>query len=100
MTGRTLTRRPSFLAPESRPDVYLLGHEELQATAVGYLGDRVGDYCERLHLWADRYRAGGWPPGTPEYLLVGYFRLLEDLNDVTRMTRVALIWPAMTGCST
>ena len=37
----------------SRPEVYLLGHEELQAAAADYLGDRLAGYRERLHSWAD-----------------------------------------------
>ena len=32
------------------------------------------------------YRAHGWPAGTPEYLLRGYYRLLTATDDLTRMT--------------
>jgi hypothetical protein len=42
-----------------------------------------------LYTWADSYRADGWPPGTPEYLLSGYFRLLVTLGDLPRMVTCA-----------
>jgi hypothetical protein len=86
--GRTFTRRASQWIPETSPETYLLGHEELQAAAVSYLGSgRLAEYYGRLHAWADGYRARGWPEGTPEYLLSGYYRLLTDLGDLPRMTR-------------
>ena len=87
LAGRTFSSRPSRL---NRRDVYLLQHEELQAAAVDYLGDRIAGYRERLHSWAIDYRARGWPAETPEYLVAGYFRLLEDIGDLTRMTECAL----------
>ena len=85
--GRTLQARPGLYAG---PEVYLLAHEELQAAAVAYLGDGLGAYRDRLHAWAGGYRARNWPPDTPEYLLAGYFRLLEDTGDLPGMTRCAL----------
>ena len=90
MAGRTFTRRASRWAPGTGPEVYLLGHEELQAAASRYLGGhRLAGYHDRLHDWADTYRAQGWPPGTPEYLLSGYFRLLVTLGDLPRMIACA-----------
>ena len=89
-SGRAYSSRPSRLGPTTRADVYLLAHEELQAEAVEYFGDRLAGYCERLHSWAARHRACKWPTGTPEYLLAGYFQLLEDLDDLPRMTECAL----------
>ena len=89
MAGRTFTRRASRWAPETGPEVYLLGHEELQAAASRYLGQRLAGYHDRLHGWADTYRARGWPPGTPEYLLSGYYRLLVTLSDLPRMIACA-----------
>ena len=47
--GRTFARRPSRWAPATGPEVYLLGHEELQAAAVRYLADRLAGYRDRLH---------------------------------------------------
>jgi tetratricopeptide (TPR) repeat protein len=88
--GRTFGSRPSLHTVGNRPEVYLLGHEELQGAAVYYLHRRLAGYRERLHAWAASYHARGWPPDTPEYLLSGYFRLLEDLADLPRMIQFAL----------
>jgi tetratricopeptide (TPR) repeat protein len=86
VAGRAFSRRNSNWSPGIRPETYLLGHEELQAAAARYLGPRrLASYRERLHSWADAYRAKGWPPGTPEYLLTGYYRLLVTLDDLPRM---------------
>ena len=77
--------------PRARPEVYLLGHEELQAAADRTTSATASPaYHERLHAWAAGYRARGWPAETPEYLLGGYFRLLDDLGDLPRMTECAL----------
>jgi tetratricopeptide (TPR) repeat protein len=89
VAGRTFTRRPSRLRLGTAPAVYMLGHEELQAAADRYLGTRLADYHERLHEWADTYRARGWPSGTPEYLLSGYYRLLASIGDLPRMIACA-----------
>ena len=86
---RTFENRPSLDSPRKRPDVYLLGHEELQVAAIDYLGGRLTRYRDRLHAWAAGYRARGWPAETPEYLLGGYFRLLENLADLPRMVECA-----------
>jgi tetratricopeptide (TPR) repeat protein len=82
VAGRTFSRRVSRQQPAT--DVYLLGHEEIQAAAARYLGSRLPSYRDRLHGWADAYRARGWPAGTPEYLLSGYYRLLTQLEDLPR----------------
>lgn len=87
--GRVLTSRPSLLGHPGRSQVYLLGHEQLQAAAIDYLGDRLGDYYDRLHAWAEGYRKQEWPPDTPEYLLADYFRLLQDSADLPRMAECA-----------
>jgi tetratricopeptide (TPR) repeat protein len=90
VVGRTFTRRVSMWRPEIGPEIYLLGHEELQATATHYLGDqRLADYRDRLHTWADTYRANGWPSGTPEYLLSGYYRLVTTTGDLPRLIACA-----------
>ncbi|NEA70385.1 hypothetical protein [Streptomyces sp. SID13588] len=71
--------------------VYMLGHEELQQIAVRFLGERrLTEYRERLHTWADRYRAGHWPAHTSGYLFRGYFRMLHADGDLTRMIACAL----------
>jgi hypothetical protein len=87
VAGRTFTSRPSRWVEGT---VYVLGHEELQTASVTYLGtERLKDYRQRLHTWADGYRQQSWPPGTPEYLLRGYYRLLKATGDVSRMVACA-----------
>lgn len=90
VTGRVFTRRNARWQPETGPEVYLLGHDELHTTAVRFLGsERLEGYRQRLHRWADRYRTLGWPKGTSEYLLRGYFRLLNVTSDLPRMLTCA-----------
>jgi tetratricopeptide (TPR) repeat protein len=70
--------------------VYLLGHEDLQAIATDELGEhQLEQYRRRLHGWAERYLALGWPAQTPEYLLRGYHRLLAATDDLPRMITLA-----------
>jgi len=45
--------------------VYLFAHETLRETAVQQYGASVAAYRERLHTWAETYRARGWPTDTP-----------------------------------
>ena len=82
--GRTFARRASQ-GVTAGPDIYLLGHEELQAEAVGYLAGQLPGYRDRLRAWADSYRDRGWPGDTPEYLLDGYYQLLTALGDTRSM---------------
>ncbi|MGH3220780.1 MAG: hypothetical protein ACRDPY_19135 [Streptosporangiaceae bacterium] len=90
VSGRTFTRRVSQWQPGTGPEVYLLGHEELQVTARTYFGgQRLAGYQDRLHAWAQEYQAQAWPEGTPEYLLSGYFRMLTATGDTTRLVACA-----------
>lgn len=90
VAGRTFTTRVSQWRPGTGPAVYVLGHEELQASAAGSLGhERLQQYRERLHAWTERYRRRGWPGETPEYLLRGYFRLLLEQADMPRLVACA-----------
>ena len=90
VSGRTFTRQLSTWQPEDGPEVYLLGHEELQATATAYLGaQQLAGYQDRLHAWAEEYRDRGWPADTPEYLLRGYFQMLTATGDTTRLVACA-----------
>ena len=92
--GRTFARRANRWAPEIGPEAYLLGHEELQAAAEAYLGEgRLVTFQDRLHAWADAWRVRGWPSTTPEYLIGGYFRLLDSLEDLPRLAECALDLP-------
>ena len=87
VAGRTFTTRATRWSEGS---VYVLGHEELQTAAVEFLGaDRLTRYRQQLHMWADDYRQQGWPAGTPEYLLRGYYRLLHTIGDVSRIMACA-----------
>ena len=80
-TGRTFARADT---------AYVLAHEELQSTATRLLGPaRLREHRQRLHEWAERYRDLGWPVGTPDYLLRGYFRMLSEQGDAARMVRYA-----------
>ncbi len=86
VAGRTFTARTSQWQPQAGPPVYVLGHEELQAAASESLGTaRLEQFRQRLHAWAGGYRQQGWPAGTPEYLLRGYFRLLWDAADIPQL---------------
>jgi hypothetical protein len=49
----------------------------------------VADCVAALRAWAEAYRELGWPATTPEYLLDGYFRLLESSADISAMTACA-----------
>ena len=90
VSGRTFTRRVSTSQPGDGPEVYLLGHEELQATARTYFGgQRLAGYRDRLHAWAEEYKDQGWPAGTPEYLLSGYFQMLTAAGDTARLAACA-----------
>ncbi|MFD7553812.1 hypothetical protein ACFV9E_04640 [Streptomyces sp. NPDC059835] len=93
VVGRSFTRRPApgWSGTGGVGDVYVLGHEELQQTAVRFLGDaRLAEYRQQLHAWADQYRKAHWPSETPGYLLHGYFRMLHTESDLPRMIDCAL----------
>ncbi|MER6075006.1 hypothetical protein ABT187_40605 [Streptomyces sp. NPDC001817] len=95
VAGRTFTTRSA--RDDGSPQVYLLGHEELHNAASHYIGDaRLARYRHRIHVWADSYRtrtARGrppWPRQTPEYLLLGYPRMLAGAGDTARLAALAL----------
>ncbi|WP_433003251.1 hypothetical protein [Kribbella sp. CA-294648] len=91
VAGRTFGLRQSRWQPGTGPEVYVLGHEELQMTAIERLGEqRLAAYRSKLHLWADAYRQAGWPPHTPEYLLRGYLQLLRSSSETDRVVSLAL----------
>ncbi|XRQ16188.1 hypothetical protein ACN3XK_36575 [Actinomadura welshii] len=81
--SRTFMSRPGRWQQDT---VYMLGHEKLQEQAAHFIGvERLAFYRDRLHHWADEYRAKRWPADTPEYLLRGYFNLLQAAGDSTRL---------------
>ncbi|MCX4564233.1 hypothetical protein [Streptomyces sp. 2-1] len=71
------------------PVSHALGHEELRREALAALGD-VTEFEQRLHTWADGYRAQGWPEDTPDYLLYDYPRMLHSAGDLQRLSAIAL----------
>ncbi|ALG10485.1 hypothetical protein [Kibdelosporangium phytohabitans] len=90
VTGRSFVTRVSTWQPDTAPIAYVLGHEEIQRSSKKYLEvSRLAEYRQVLHDWADRHRTRGWPSGTPEYLLRGYFRLLRETGDVRRLVACA-----------
>jgi tetratricopeptide (TPR) repeat protein len=67
-------------------EAYVLGHEELQKHAIRLLGsDALEAYRERLQQWADAYQRRGWPDNTPDFLLQGYFRLMQATGQLAQM---------------
>lgn len=88
VSARTFTPQAGLW--RSEVTTFSLAHEELQQQAVRRLGAvRLAGYRERLHAWAEKYQRRGWPSGTPEYLLRGYFSLLQETGDRTRMLSLA-----------
>ena len=72
-----------------RDHLYLFAHEALRETAEQALTADVPRYLQRIHEWADRYRAAGWPDRTPRYLLRPYGRLLIAARDTRRLLELA-----------
>ncbi|MET9224298.1 ATP-binding protein [Lentzea sp. NPDC003310] len=71
-----------------RGRTYLLAHEELQVTAVRMFGSVLGNFRDRLHVWAEKYGAQEWPEATPEYLLQGYPSMLRSAPDPARLVEL------------
>jgi tetratricopeptide (TPR) repeat protein len=81
--GRTFVTRAGTWQHQ---DTYVLGHEELQNDAVNLLGhETLEAYRQRLHDWAGVYARRGWPDDTPDFLLQGYFRLVQAPGSLARM---------------
>jgi tetratricopeptide (TPR) repeat protein len=87
IAGRTFRTQVGRWDPSR--EVLVLAHDDLRTEAAGLLGPALESYRERIHEWADRHRDAGWPPHTPEYLLLGYFRMLVDSGDVRRIAECA-----------
>jgi hypothetical protein len=91
--GRTVTRGAygGTLAPDRDGSVYLLAHDTLQQEAIRALGaELVARYRSRIVSWAGGYRARGWPPDTPVFLLRGYPDLLRKMADDKAVAECAL----------
>ncbi|MFV6027789.1 hypothetical protein [Streptomyces sp. NPDC056264] len=82
--------QPVGQAPNTGEDVYLLGHEELQQTALSLMpATEISEFLQRLHAWADHYHSQNWPPNSPEYLLRGYPKILQETSDLRRLISLA-----------
>ncbi|WP_409182191.1 hypothetical protein F9C11_38060 [Amycolatopsis sp. VS8301801F10] len=89
VASRSFTRRPAHWRPREAPAVFLLGHENLHREAVEAFGAELSRYREAIDEWAAGYRSAGWPPGTPQFLLRGYFRLVQESGDVATLVDLA-----------
>ncbi|MFG2232285.1 hypothetical protein ACGFNX_20110 [Streptomyces sp. NPDC048723] len=95
ITGRSFVPNQSghVLVADAENDLraHVLGHEELRRQALAELGDTaMATYEARLHAWADDYRAKGWPPHTPPYLLYDYSRMLRRSGGTERLVSLVL----------
>lgn len=86
--GVLMPRTPTDEPPQRRDRLYLLAHELLYETARHVLAYYLDRYRQRIHGWADEYRARSWP-ADPRYLLHPYGRLLADLGDLDRPVAMA-----------
>src|SRR5579883_2735487 len=69
--------------------IYALSDGKRRLEIMAWIGRAAAGCVEALHAWAEEYQGQGWPSTTPEYLLDGYFRLLESNGDVVRMIACA-----------
>ena len=70
-----------------------LMHAQLRAVAVQRAGTReVERWTRKLLTWCDRYRAVGWPEGTPDYVLSFYARHLLNSGDVGLFSLINSNW--------
>lgn len=78
-------------SPPIRPGerVYLFAHETLRVVAEQQYGNNLALFRDRLHSWADSYRARSWPADTPLYLLGSYPRMLASTRDLARLVSCA-----------
>jgi tetratricopeptide (TPR) repeat protein len=96
VTGRAFRTSKPHWRPTGREadlgeEVYLLGHEELQKTAIELLpAHEISAFRRRLHAWADQYHALDWPPDSPQYLLRGYINILRETGEHQRLLELAV----------
>ncbi|MDQ3987708.1 MAG: hypothetical protein M3291_00635 [Actinomycetota bacterium] len=69
--------------------MYLFTHETLRLVAEQQYGSSLVTYRNRLHTWTDNWRQRGWPPGTPQYLLRSYPRMIASTGDLLRLVACA-----------
>ncbi|WP_147328630.1 hypothetical protein [Kutzneria buriramensis] len=87
VAGRAFSSRLSTDGGDPESALYILAHEELQVGAVKFLGPkRLGELRDQVCRWAD---SQDWSADTPDYLVRGYFRLLQAIDDLPRMVALA-----------
>lgn len=55
---------------------YAFADDQLRLQGATTLQEELEDYRQHIHRWASHYRAAGWPPDTPGYLLDSYPNML------------------------
>lgn len=98
--GRSLAPTRADLLPldvrtraeaEADRQTYVLAHAELLKAVCDELGEPFLRACaDDLHHWAQEYWDDGWPEDTPNYLLSGYTRLVQEGKDPDRLTALVL----------
>ncbi|GIH05296.1 hypothetical protein Rhe02_33630 [Rhizocola hellebori] len=68
-----------------------VAHDTLLAAAEAGIGPALIEQSHgEIHAWARRWRAEGWPAGTPAFLLFEYPRVLRDAGDADALLARAL----------
>ncbi|MGC5000759.1 hypothetical protein [Streptomyces sp. DT195] len=76
---------------EAGRQTFVLGHATLYETARDSLGEPFLTGCvKQLDSWARQYEEAGWPEDTPNYLLTGYTRLVQEDAGIERFTALVL----------
>ncbi|MCW6006436.1 hypothetical protein K1W54_17910 [Micromonospora sp. CPCC 205371] len=89
--GRTVARRDRGPGRPEAASVYLFAHDKLRETAEQQLGrSLLTTYRDKIHSWADRHHAAGWPADTPAYLLNDYPRTLFTEENLGRLVAYAI----------
>jgi len=89
--SRSVTYRSSPGASDAADNSLGFAHKALGEIASALLGRDLHYYQALLFAWADRYRVEHrWPPNTPTYLLIPFWRLLVRLNHLDTLILLAL----------
>ncbi len=83
--GRSWRADDRYDAFEQADRAYLFAHETLLMAACSELGGEITRFRTRIDSWADDYKARGWPPGTPQYLLRPYGRVIAAERETDRL---------------
>ena len=90
VASRSFSRRPAHWRSTESAEIFVLGHENLQREAEESLSaEELDRYRSELDAWAHQYRDAGWPPKTPQFLLRGYFRLVQETGNAVALADLA-----------